>query len=398
MDPILFPTATRLVRPQWSTRVVSPAYDVLRPRDRQELMDRDPYMFLHVTRSPGDDGGQLSDADVGAENAAALHRLIAADLFTQVRGPALYLYRLAFGGHVQTAVVGDVALSGWADGRIRPHERTREHRTAQMADHLQQLGVSSSPVALGYRDRSGVDAIVDQVTDGEPLLDFERGDDLEQTIWEVPAPLTSDLVEAFDEIVTYVVDGHHRLSAALEVWTRLGAGEAGSRLLCAMFPVSQLQVRSFHRRVTDLNGLDTDQLLAAIESRGFEVDPVAEGAEPAPSTPGRFGMYIDKEWFSLECQSAHPSEVDTAVLQRQILGPVLGVDEAARDGRLEYLPGVAGLAHLVDTTDGSGGVAFALHPIPMSQLMAVADAGRTLPPKSTYFEPKTRSGIFVSPR
>jgi uncharacterized protein (DUF1015 family) len=165
-----------------------------------------------------------------------------------------------------------------------------------------------------------------------------------------------------------------------------------------MYPVSQLQVRSFHRRVTDLNGLDADQLFAAIESRGFDVEPVAEGADPAPSTPGRFGMYVDQEWFSVDSRSAHPSEVDTAVLQHQILGPVLGVDEAAQDGRLEYLPGVAGLEHLVDATDRLGGVAFALHPIPMSQVMAVADAGRTLPPKSTYFEPKTRSGVFVSPR
>lgn len=397
--PLLRTVATRVVRPEWAARVVSPAYDSLRPQDRRALMDRDEFVFLHVTRSPGE-GEDLTAEELGHANAAALQRLLDANLFTEIQPAGLYIYRLIFDEHVQCGVVGDIALQGFSDGRIRPHERVRPQRTELLADHLHQVGINSSPVALGYRDDPRVDAIVRRIIDEEePLVDFQREDRIGQTVWAVPAANESDLADLLANVTTYIVDGHHRVAAANELWDRAGHGEAGSHVLGALFPIGQLRVCAFHRRVADLNGQDPVALIAAIEERGFTVNEIGLEVDPTPAVPGHFGLYVDHQWYRVAPVGLDWEELDDAtLLQDRILGPLLGVDEAGADRRLDYLPGNAGVAVLVAAVDAHGGVAFALHPMPLDQLMAVSDRGETLPPKSTYFEPKVRSGVFVSPR
>ncbi len=402
--PLLRPVATRLVRPEWATRVVSPAYDAVRPQRRRELMESDPYVFLHVTRSPGDsidpDSGRPieSDAEVTEANAAALDRLLAADVFTDVAQPGLYLYRLRKGDHTQTAIIGDVDLRGLDDGRIGPHERTRPQRAALLADHIERVGVHSSPVAFAYEDDDAVDALVARVSADEPLIDFERDDGLGQTIWAIPAADVDTLVRHFADQRLYIVDGHHRVAAGVEHWRRRGHDPDAAVVLGALFPAGQLRVRPFHRRVADTAGMTADELAVAVAAADFGVRPLDVDEDPTPARPGTFGMYVDGAWYEITPFHRHPAEFDATLLQERILGPILGVDEAGGSGRLEYLPGDSGLSQLVDLTDATGGVGFALHPVSLEQLMAVVDRGQTLPPKSTYFEPKVRSGVFVTPR
>ncbi len=396
--PLIRPVATRLVRPEWATRVVSPAYDSLRPGNRKALMEDDPFVFLHVTRSPGDDE-TLSAEELGEANAEALQRLLDADLFTEVRPAGLYLYQLRYRGHVQTGVVGDIALAGLHDGRIRPHERVRPQRTSLLADHLEIVGINSSPVALGYRDDPRVDAIVDEIIAGEPMVDFQREDRIGQAVWEVPAERVDELLELLSDVTSYIVDGHHRVTATAELWQRAGNGDAGSHVLGALFPIGQLHVCAFHRRAADLADHDPASLVAAIADRGFTVTSIGPEADPTPAVPGHFGLYVDGRWYRIAPSGLTPDERDDATrLQEDILGPILGIDEASPHGRLEYLPGNTGVERLVAVVDEHGGAAFALHPLPVEQLMAASDRGETLPPKSTYFEPKVRSGVFVSPR
>lgn len=409
--PILRPVTTRLVRPEWATRVVSPAYDSVRSDERRALMERDPYVFLHVTRSPGDGvpAGETETADEANEaNAAALERLLAADVFGPVRPAGLYAYRLATGDHVQVAVIGDVDLTGLDDGRIGPHERIQPHRATLLADHVERLAIHSSPVAFGYPDDPVVDAVVAAATETEPLLDFERGDGLRQTIWAIPDDGAATIVDRLADERLYIVDGHHRVSAGVERWLRTGRRHEAAYVLGALFPAGQLRVSAFHRRVPDLGGHSPDELVAAIAAEGFTVTPVDADDDPTPAKPGEFGMYVAGRWFRIASPRGDAidhtmagwsaDELDAAVLQSRILGPVLGVDEASAGGRLEYLPGERGLDQLVQLTDTHGGVAFALRPVTLGQLMAVVDRGETMPPKSTYFDPKVRSGVFLTPR
>lgn len=400
--PLLRTVATRLVRPEWATRVVSPAYDAVRPERRRELMESDPYVFLHVTRSPGDSvdpaTGQPIETheQVTEANAEALDRLLAAGVFTEVAPPGLYLYRLTKEDHSQTAIVGDIDLQGLDDGRIGPHERIRPQRATLLADHIERVGVHSSPVAFAYPDDPEVRSIVERASAGTPILDFRRDDGLGQTIWRIPDSDVDRLLDHFADRRLYIVDGHHRVAAGVEHRRRRGGGEAV--VLGALFPAGELRVRPFHRRVVDTAGMDADALAVAVAAADFGVRPLAADEDPAPPHAGTFGMYVEGDWYEITPFHRHPAEFDATLLQERILGPVLDIDEAGGSGRLEYLPGDSGLAQLVELVDTHGGVGFALYPVSLGQLMAVVDRGQTLPPKSTYFEPKVRSGVFVVPR
>lgn len=395
MKPLVRRVRARLVEQDWAHRVVSPAYDAMRPDQRTDLMAEDPYVFLHVTRSPvaGDDPEAVNE-----QNAAALEWLVDQQVFSDVRSPSMFAYRLRTDTHEQVGVVADIHLSGLEDGRIGPHERIQPQRAGHLADHLTRVAVHSSPVAFGYEGDARVDEIVAEVTAGEPDLVIERGDGLHQTIWTIPDEHLGTLEEALSSHRLYIIDGHHRVAAAVESWRRAGNDGPGGWVLGALFPNDQLNVCAFHRRVDDLHGLTPDELAAAIAEQDFEVRPLDDDEDPEPPTPGRFSMYVGGQWYEIKPFRVHPAEFDVTILQERILGPVLGIDEASKHGRLEYLPGASGLEHLVEVTDRQGGVAFALHPVLLSQLTAVVDKGMTLPPKSTYFEPKVRSGIFLAPR
>lgn len=395
MKPLVRRVRARLVEQAWANRVVSPAYDAMRPDQRAELMADDPYVFLHVTKSPaGSDDPEV----VNEENARALEWLLDQQVFSDVHPAAMFVYRLRTADHEQTGIVADVHLSGLEDGRIGPHERIQPQRAGHLADHLTRVGVHSSPVAFGYEGDPRVDEIVADVTASPPDLVIERGDGLHQTIWVVPEPHLAALEAALSAHRLYIIDGHHRVAAAVESWRRTGRDEPGGWVLGAVFPNDQLKVCAFHRRVTDLHGLSSAELVSAIAAQDFEVRPLDDDEDPEPPTPGRFSMYVDGRWYEIKPFRVHPAEFDVTILQDRILGPVLGIDEASKGGRLEYLPGAAGLEHLVAVTDRQGGAAFALHPVLLSQLTAVVDKGMTLPPKSTYFEPKVRSGVFLAPR
>lgn len=380
------------MQPEWATRVVSPAYDSLTAEQRHELMEREPHVFLHVTRSasPHHDKGP---SEILNDNAAALDRLLEADVFGPVRTPALYLYRLVSGDHQQVGVVADLAVNDDTDNHVLPHERTRPSRTTVLADHVERVQAHSSAVALTHESDPVVDALVQQVVNTEPLLDFAGADQLGQTIWQVPDTLQDQLLHAINQHIFYIVDGHHRMAAAHQYRQRTGRD---GRLLVAIFPSDQLKVLAFHRRVTGVNEQQVLRLVQAIADAGMEIVEIAKQQHPQPA-PGSFGLYANGQWFLLRLGDAEGDELDAALLQRQVLEPLLGLRDGA-DPRLQFLPGQNGLERLVADTDSGGGVVFALHPLQLEQLMKLVDSGETLPPKSTYFQPKVRSGVFLAPR
>ncbi len=396
---LLHRVEAQLIRQEWAERVVSPAYDALQPQQRFDLMEKDPYVFLHVTRSFGDDQSEKTADEVSASNAQALSRLLEAGVYEKARPPSLYLYQLRSEGHQQTGIIGDVPLSVVREERIIPHERIRPSRSLHLADHLEKIRIQSSPVSLGYEDDIQVSEIISAIQKNQPpLLDFQREDMIEQRVWPVPEKDADALVDIMSKKHAYIVDGHHRVSAASEMWKRNGESEAFGKLFAAFFPLSELKISAFHRRVTDMAGYTLDELFKKITARDFTITPFQGGEDPKPKVSGEFSMYAGGQWTAIEPSRIHPSEIDSGLLQRRILGPIFNIDEAGSDNRLQYLPGAAGLDHLVDQTDLHGGVAFALHPVPMVQLLSVADRRMTFPPKSTYFQPKARSGIFLVQR
>ena len=391
---LLSRVSAKLVKPNWAERVVSPAYDMLRASERDKLMQEDPFVFLHVTSSHTSKKGK----DRTKLNKKALKRLLDAGVYSRKQDPSLYLYRLFYEGHEQIAIVGDISIQAFDDGRIVPHERTREFRATDLANHLEEIGIHSSPVALAYENDENVKSLVTQSIELDPILDFCREDNLEQCIWRVPDGITRELTSLFQDKETFIVDGHHRMNASHMVWERNGRGDRFNKILGALFSTDDLKIESFHRHVADLNNLTADGLTTRIAEMDFLISPVVPSESHAPDTAGQFSMFLEGNWYKLTPQRVHPSELDAVILQKRILSPILGVDEEGSSGRLQYLPGSVTTSYLENMTQQEGGVAFALYPVSMEQLQAVINRKKTLPPKSTYFEPKVRSGIFVIER
>ena len=322
--------------------------------------------------------------------------------------PCLYLYRLTQGDHTQIGVVAACSVAEYDDGTIRRHEKTRPEKTADRVSHIRATGAQTGPVFIAYRDSMAIDIIVDAARAASPLYDFTDEQGVRQTVWRVARPVAVEaLATAFSTIpCAYIADGHHRASAAAQVCHDLHA-EAGTQdqidadgFLAVLFPASQLNVMAYNRVVADANGLDEQGLVSALEQAGFEVGPAQD--EPIePSCPRTFGMYAFGSWRPVRFAGIAPSPeddpsaaLDVSILQDRVLNPLLGIDDPRTSERITFVGGIEGTEGL-QRRAGSDGVAFALYPTTTDELMAVSDAGLLMPPKSTWFEPKLRSGLFI---
>jgi uncharacterized protein (DUF1015 family) len=307
-------------------------------------------------------------------------------------------YRLTVGGHEQTALVAEVAIADYDRGRILPHEHTQADREEQLATHLQATGVMSNPVGLAHPADDRLRALRLQATAGTPRMRFTAGG-VEHTIWTTEDPeLVADIqsaARALDRL--YITDGHHRFAAAARVAARSAArgnpDAPDQWVLAALFPADELRILPFHRAVLRPHGVPSDELLASL------ADHVTVRALPGPMEPERvhrYVAYLDGRWYGLSTitdTDGPLDSLDVAVLQDQILAPVFGVTQPRIDPRLRYVAG--GPAELRTRCDHEHAVGFVVRATTMDQLMAVADAGLVMPPKSTRFDPKPRAGLFL---
>jgi uncharacterized protein (DUF1015 family) len=398
-------------RPELAAKVASPPYDVLSSDEARVMAADNPLSFLHVVKPEIDlppDTDHYSP-DVYAKGAENLRRLIDDGVLQRDPQPALYLYRQRMGDHVQTGLVAGASVDEYEADRIKKHEHTRQVKEDDRTRHIDTLGANTGPVFLTYKARPEIDALVDRLTAAPPTYDFVAPDGIQHVLWVVAVPADRDaLTAAFAEVPElYVADGHHRSAAG----TRIRAlrrdrnpnhtgNEPYNYFLAVIFPHDQMQILDYNRVVKDLNGRDPEGFLAEVRQR-FEVVPVDDGR---PSRAHCFGMYLGGRWYRLTARpdiiaDDDPVEsLDVAILQNDLLAPVLGVGDPRKDERIDFIGGIRGLAELERLVDsGAGAVAFALHPTSIEQLFAVADAGRVMPPKSTWFEPKLRSGLIVRP-
>jgi uncharacterized protein (DUF1015 family) len=398
-------------RPELAARVASPPYDVLSSDEAREQAAGNPLSFLHVNKPEIDlpPGTDVYSAEVYAKGAENLHRLQEEGVLVREAAPAFYLYRQRMGDHVQTGLVAGASIDEYESDRIKKHEHTRRVKEDDRTRHVDALNANTGPVFLTYKALPEIDALVPRLAAGAPLYDFVAPDGIQHVLWVVDRPQDREaLATAFRAVpALYVADGHHRSAAATRI--RALRREANPKhtgeepynfFLAVIFPDREMKILDYNRVVRDLNGLGREALLTRIGER-FELERAADGRPPAPTT---FGMYLDHEWFLLRAKvGSYPAtdpvrSLDVAILQDNLLGPVIGIGDPRSDERVDFVGGIRGLAELERLVDsGRWAVAFALHPTSIAQLFAVADAGLVMPPKSTWFEPKLRSGLLVRP-
>jgi uncharacterized protein (DUF1015 family) len=403
----LEPTVARLIRPEWALRVPSPAHDLLTPADRRRYLTEHPDSFLTVTRGPEDvlPGGEWDSSWAVAESRRSLQRLLGAGAYDELGPSALYLYRLSVegesGAHAQIGIVGNIAVDDYEQGVIRVHEQVHDARARHLADHLEGLRIQSSPIALAHRTDPGLSALVAEITARTvPVLDFVSPDGLRQQVWRVDDPVPVDqLRQALADAPLYLIDGHHRAAAAAEHRRRCPGPEA-DWMLSAIFPAVELRSQAFHRV---LHHLDHGRLLADL-NRAFPVrSDVGVGAVLARG-PDELALLTGATWHLVDLGPREAGDddnelagLDTVRLERQILEPLLHLSTRVPGDRLTYRVGDPDGVELTAWRTGAGEALWLMRPVPIDLVLASADAGHVMPPKSTFFQPKARSGVFLRP-
>ncbi len=396
-------------RPELAGRIASPPYDVISSEEAREMARGNPWSFLHVGKPEIDldPSVPLYDDRVYAKGVENLRRFIAEGILEKEPQPCFYVYQQRMGGHVQAGLVGLCSVREYEEGLIKRHEHTRKDKEDDRTRHVREQNANAEPVFLTYRAVPAIDEIVDRARSCDPVYDIVTDDGFGHTVWVVADEEDmAELTRLFAEKVPalYVADGHHRTAAAVRTGQALrarhgvGSGEEPwEYFMAVVFPHDQLQILDYNRVVKDLNGLAPEEFLR----RAGERFDVREASSPRPEGPARFGMYLGGRWYRLTARpgtypEGHPVlGLDVSILQNNLLGPVLGIADPRTDRRIDFVGGIRGPVELEKRVKEGWAVAFALHPTSLDQLMAVADAGEVMPPKSTWFEPKLRSGLLV---
>ena len=397
-------------RKEFAHRIASPPYDVLDSDEARDIVKDNPLSFLRVVKpevdlEPGVD--RYSD-DVYRQGAVNLRRLVEDGLMEQDRAPYLYFYRQVMGGHSQTGLVACVSAEEYDRDLIRKHEYTRKAKEEDRIRHITSQNAQAGPVFLTYRDVPAIDRVEKRITSGEPEYDFTAPDGVRHTLWVVEDEGDIEtLVTDFrnDVPYLYVADGHHRsASGAIVAKRRREANpnhtglEEYNYILAVIFPKSQLRILPYNRVVQDLNGMTPERFLEAA-SRSFIV---TRSGKASPLEAREFSMYLEGQWYTLvpregTYEKDDPVEsLDVSILQKNMLEPLLGITDPRTSERIDFIGGIRGTGELVRLVDsGRFAVAFSVYPTSLDQLLSVADSGRVMPPKSTWFEPKLRSGLVV---
>jgi len=386
--------------PQLAPKVASLPYDVVTTEEARELARGNPLSMLHVVRAEIDlpAGTDVHSDAVYARAVENFRRLQSEGALVREKGPALYVYQQKMGKHVQRGVVGLCHVDDYNAGLIKKHEKTRPDKENDRTRLTSDMSANAGPVFLTYKDDAGVNAIVEATCKGAPMFDFAAPDGIQHTGWRIPGG--EALIKAFLPVpASYVADGHHRTASAARVANmraKANPNHTGEEdynwFLCVFFPASELQILPYNRIVLDLNGREPEELLD-------EISFTCEVTDDQTPAPGRAAMYLKGKWHGIKLDPPAEADVvgqlDVEMLQQQILTPLLGIDDPRTSERITFAGGIRGTDYLKQQVDKNGGVAFALHPVTVEQLMKIADSGRIMPPKSTWFEPKLRSGLFV---
>lgn len=378
-------------------------YDVYSTKEAAEEIKKHPRSFLQV-----DLPAATVEAYDGAINDVAVKNfeaMKAAGIFEGDDGRNMYVYELDDGARKQRGLMCLASVDDYLNDRIKKHEKTRREKEEDRVDHIDRLNAQTGPIFLTYRNDDGIADLIAKGTAGAPELDFTTDDGITHRVWTLSdRAIVDGLVEAFKkQEALYIADGHHRSASAVRVAKlrreQFGAGDDDTEynyFMAILYPSDQLHVYDYNRVVADLKGLSEEAFLKKLEEK-FVVTEKDEAVRPEKK--GVFGMYLTDRWYRLEFKGEVPEDViaalDVSILQDNLLAPILGIDDPRSDTRIDFVGGVRGLKELERRVKDDMAVAFSMYPTALEELMAVADSGKVMPPKSTWFEPKPRSGLFI---
>ena len=398
----------KAVRPvaKYASQVAALPYDVMTREEGQKAVAGLPLSFMRVEKSEIDvpDGTRPDDLRIYETAKRNFGKLREEGILKQDEFPCYYVYRQQMGAQVQTGIVGVMSAAEYDEGKIKKHELTRQDKEEDRIRHVDTVNAQTGPVFISYMARPGINAIVEKIVAGLPEYDFTAEDGVIHTAWVVAdAAEIEELRKEFARIdALYIADGHHRAAAGATIARnrrKAGQVQESDRVMAVFFPHNQLKVMDYNRAVKDLRGLTADQFLEKISAK-FTV--TKNFAEKSPQRLHDFGMYLGGHWYCITIKDGAydakdpVASLDAAILQDHLLAPVLGIADPRTDDRIKFIGGIRGMAELEKLVNQDGfAVAFSLYPTTMEQIMKVADAGAIMPPKSTWFEPKLRSGLFV---
>lgn len=399
------------VRPNetFASKIAALPYDVYTRKEAKKEVEKNPLSFLKIDRPETmfPDEMDMYAPKVYQKARKVLEEMIEKGEFIQDETPCYYLYELTRNGHRQTGIVACASIDDYFNGTIKKHENTREEKEQDRIRHVDTLDTQTGPIFLAYRLDAVLKEIIEETKRKTPVYDFISEDKITHRVWVIDE---SEMMERIQQCFVkinkiYIADGHHRAASAIKVGCKRRKEHPGytgeeefNYFLCTLFAEEELEILDYNRVVKDLNGLSEIEFLEKIKE-SFEVEE-AEESPYAPKQKKEFGMYLGKKWYKLQIKKEQISDdvvgnLDVSILQDKLLKPILGIKEPGKDKRIIFVGGIRGLKELEHCVENGFQVAFSMYPTSMQELFSVADAGRLMPPKSTWFEPKLRSGLFL---
>ena len=390
-------------------KIAALPYDVYNREEAKEVVKKNPLSFLKIDRAETqfDDSVDTYDERVYTKAHDMLWEMVEDGSFVRDEQPCYYIYELTMNGRTQTGITACASIDDYAQGIIKKHENTRADKEADRIHHVDSCNAQTGPIFLAYRSNREINDVVEQVKKETPLYDFVAEDGIRHRVWVIHKAEDIQTIEAAFASIgeIYIADGHHRAASAVrvgflrrEAHPNYSGDEEFNYFLSVLFPDDQLMIMDYNRVVKDLNGMNTETFLEKIQS----LFDVSEGSESQirPEKKGEFSMYLEDKWYLCKIKAANQSEdpvggLDVSLLQELLLAPVLGIGDPKTDKRIDFVGGIRGLQELERRVHTDCAVAFAMYPTSIGELFDVADAGLLMPPKSTWFEPKLRSGLFI---
>ena len=398
--------------PDKAAEIAALPYDVMNSEEAKEMVKGKPYSFLHVDKAEIDFDPipeNIYTPDVYNKAKENLYKLVSDGVAKQDENPCMYIYRQIMNGRSQTGLVGCTAIDDYINNIIKKHELTRADKEADRINHVDYCDANTGPIFLTYKKSDFINDTVNSWKENhEPVYDFVTEDGVANTVWVIDdAELIKALSDAFANIdYLYIADGHHRAASAVKVGLKrreqfpdYTGEEEFNFFLAVLFPENELEIMDYNRVIKDLNGYSFDEFMAKMGEK-FDVELYGESAYK-PESKHTFGMLLDGKWYKVTAKAgtfdeSDPVErLDVSILQKNAISPIFGIDDPRTDKRIDFIGGIRGLGELERRVNTDMKIAFSMYPTTLDDLMDIADAGKIMPPKSTWFEPKLLSGLFI---
>ncbi len=390
------------------SKVAALPYDVYNREEAKKEVKKEPLSFLKIDRAETqfDDSVDTYDPIVYKTAKEIFEQEVADGIYEEIDTDCYYIYELTMDGRKQTGIVATASIDDYLNNTIKKHENTRADKEIDRINHVDVMSAQTGPIFLAYRENSAITDEINKAKEKEPLYDFTSNDGIQHTVWVIDEKESIDIIkDAFSKInALYIADGHHRCASAVKVGLKrreahpnYTGSEEFNYFLSVLFPDEQLMIMDYNRVVKDLNGLTSQEFLDKLAEK-FDIEE--EKGEFKPKRKATFGMYLDKRWYKLtakiDIMSTDPIDgLDVSILQDNVLKPLLGINDPKTDKRIDFVGGIRGLKELERRCHDDMKVAFAMYPTSIQELFDVADLKLLMPPKSTWFEPKLRSGLFI---